>query len=448
MNSQSVVIDNSRFAGFCLAALILCSVALAIATLAFKYGDHTDSVFDVPYFVGPTVQSFLAGHGLDVCSEGMGTEGNPICFHSARMPVGTLTLAAAVKLFGDHINPVVMFKSLICLIPLWGVMAIVLRRPGQTRAYLIVCSLLLLAPLLMPLYFNSVLNLGVEEGYMLGFVALAVALLLFPWSSSILARSVLASLTLAAFYLTKSSMLPAALVLLAGLMAKAPNWRIRSLIVVLFALAPASWALIQHNAGGRYTLGTSLDGINFHKGNNASFLDRYPPPGDTNLDQFDNELNKGQSFKDEWSFNDFHLKAGFAFALENTRATLQGIARKIAVMFFSLNHYGGSTYGQFFERIVFLNMIVFRFLLWGAIGIGVFAAATNKSIGRINAIIFLLFVLAYAAPYVAGFAYTRHAMILVYPAVVLICRSLLSENRSTAPRRTPAAMGIPSKVLP
>ena len=287
-------------------------------------------------------------------------------------------------------------------------------------------------PLLMPLYFTSVLNLGVEEGYMLGFVALAVALVLFPWSSSILAWAILASLTLAAFYLTKSSMLPAALVLLAGFLARAPNWRIRALIVILFALAPLSWALIQHNAGGRYTLGTSLDGINFHKGNNAQFLDRYPPPEGHNLDEFDTELNKNLFFNDEWSFNDYHLKAGFAFAFEHFGATLQAIARKTDVVLFSLNHYGGAAYGHVFETVIFLNMILFRLFLWTAIAISVFAALTNKSIGRISGITFLLFVAAYVAPYVAGFAYTRHAMVLAMPAVILICRARLSDPAAKA----------------
>ncbi|MGO9672824.1 MAG: hypothetical protein ACLPSF_01410 [Methylocella sp.] len=396
-------------------------------------------MFDLPYLIGPSAQSFLAGHGFEACSEGMGTDGNPICFHSARMPAPMLIIAAAVKLFGDHVEPVSIFKALVCLIPLWAAMAIVLRQPGQSRTYLVACAALLLAPVLMPLYSNDFFSLAPEECYLYGFIALGVALLFFPWSSSILAWSVLASFTLAAIYLTKSSMLPAALVLLAGFLVKAPDWRIRILIVALFALAPVSWALFQHDASGRYSLGTSLDGINFHKGANAAFLDRYPPPNGTTIDRFDSDLNKGQFFKDEWSFNDFHMKAGLAFALENASAFLQAAARKANVMLFSLNHYGGTAYGHFLEMLIFVNMIAFRLLLWSATGICVFAAATNRSIGRLPAISFLAFIAAYVAPYIAGFGYTRHAILLVYPAVLLICRSLLAENRSKARSRTPAA---------
>lgn len=432
MNANSAIVENRRFGDVCLAALVLCSIIVGGFSLIFRPGAEGGSVFDLPYLIGPTAKSFLAGHGFQACSEAMGTEGNPICFQSARMPAATLILAAAVKLFGDHVQPVSIFKAFLSLIPLWAAMAIVLRQPGQSRTYLIACTALLLAPVLMPLYSNDFFSLAPEECYLFGLVALGVALLFFPLSASILALNVLAALTMAAIYLTKSSMLPAALVLLAGFLVKAPNWRIRSLLVALFALAPVTWALFQHDASGRYSLGTSLDGINFHKGNNADFLDRYPPPAGTTIDRFDLDLNKGQFFKDEWSFNDFHMKAGLAFALENANATLQGMARKANVMLFSLNHYGGTAYGRILEMIIFVNMILFRLLLWSAIGISIFAAATNRSIGRVPAIGFLLFVAAYAAPYVAGFGYTRHAMILAYPAVILVCRALLSEGRATS----------------
>ena len=113
---------------------------------------------------------------------------------------------------------------------------------------------------------------------MFGLISLAVALLLFPWSSSWVTWSVLVSIALAGIYLTKSSMLPAVLVLLAGFLLKAPTWRIRLIVLLLVAMAPVSWLFVQHNASGRYALGTSLDGINLHKGNNGLFLDHYPPP--------------------------------------------------------------------------------------------------------------------------------------------------------------------------
>ena len=98
-------------------------------------------------------------------------------------------------------------------------------------------------------------------------------------------------------------------------------------------------------------------------------------------------------------------------------------------MFFSIDHYGGVTYSHTIELILTLGIVVFRLLLWGAIAICLYAAVTNKSIGRGPAIIFLLFVMACAAPYIAGFAYTRHAMILAYPAAILWCRACLAQTQ-------------------
>ena len=215
--------------------------------------------------------------------------------------------------------------------------------------------------------------------------------------------------------------------LLAGFVLRAPAWRIKIIVLLLVALAPVSWLFVQHSASGRYALGTSLDGMNLHKGNNALFLDHYPPPPEINLDVYDAQLNEGQHFSDEWSFNDYHMKSALSFSLENPADVLRGVGRKANVMFFSIDHYGGVTYSHTIELILTLGIAVFRLLLWSAIAISLFATVTNKSIGRGPAIIFLLFVMACAAPYIAGFAYTRHAMILAYPAVILLCRASLAR---------------------
>lgn len=411
----------------CLAFLIICSIVLSCGLFIAKLHQGPLTDFQIPNFIGPTVQSLLAGHGLEVCSEGMGTPGNLICFHSARMPMGTLTIAAGVKLLGDNIERVAFLKCLLTLLPLWIAMAIILRQGLATRMYLLICTSLLLIPLLMPTYLSLVVHLAVEEGYMFGLIALAVTLLLFPWSSSWAAWTLLVALTLGGIYLTKSSMLPAVLVLLLGLLQKAPTWRIRLIVILLVALAPISWAFIQHDASGRYTLGTSLDGINLHKGNNELFLAHYPPPPEINLDVYDEQLNRGHHFDDEWSFNDYHMKSAISFILTNPINTLYGVVRKINIMFISIWHYGGNVYSNPKVMLILtMGIVVFRLLLWGAIGISVYAAVTGKSIGRVPAISFLLFIVAYSVPYIAGFAYTRHAMVLAYPAAILWCRAYLA----------------------
>jgi hypothetical protein len=67
--------------------------------------------------------------------------------------------------------------------------------------------------------------------------------------------------------------------------------------------------------------------------------------------------------------------------------------------------------------------------LWTAIGCAVYllVQAKDRSLclaGRI----FLALVAACALPYVAGFAYTRHISVLIYPAALMCCRALLPDD--------------------
>src|SRR5713226_628332 len=77
--------------------------------------DHAKAnkpLFTMTNLVGPTTRSLLAGEGLTACTEEMGTRGNPICFHAARMPMSALVVALGMRLFGDHYLRVACFKTL------------------------------------------------------------------------------------------------------------------------------------------------------------------------------------------------------------------------------------------------------------------------------------------------------------------------------------------------
>src|SRR5438309_2340523 len=83
--------------------------------------DHAKAnkpLFSMTNLVGPTTRSLLAGKGLTACTEDMGTPGNPICFHAARMPISALVVALGMGLFGDHYLRVACFKTLLLLLPI------------------------------------------------------------------------------------------------------------------------------------------------------------------------------------------------------------------------------------------------------------------------------------------------------------------------------------------
>ncbi len=408
---------------------LLLSLLISIAaTFVFNRADARRSVFALSNFVGPTAETLLHGEGLTVCSTGLGTVGNPICFHAARMPVPSAVVALGARLLGDRFPRVALFKMLLLLLPLELAGLLVCRemRAGGRGRWLAVALLLL--PFAMTPFLADVVNLQVEEGYSYSLLALATALVLFrPAGATSWRRVVVFAVTAAMLYLAKSSMAPAVAVLTLAFL-----WPLRrragmvaaTLAVVL--MTAGGWAMWQHHAAGRYTFGTSIDGVNLHKGNNEFFLARYPPgPGDT-LDRYDPAMNRGLRFPDEWSFNDYHQRAAVRFMKTHPRETAEGAWRKLEVVLFSLRKLGSKTSTGWMEALETGGILLFRVMFWGALLAAAWAVFQRPGAGRRAAGgAFLLLVGAVAVPYVVGFAYTRHISVLIYPSALLLCRMLV-----------------------
>jgi hypothetical protein len=356
------------------------------------------------------------------------------------MPMSAMVVALGMLLLGDHYLRVACFKTLLLLLPVELCIYLVWRclpRPGGRRLLVV---LLLLAPFGMMAFLADVTNILVDEWYSYSFLAFAVSLLFFnsQMLSAVggLSGALLFAMALDGLYLSKSGTLPAVLVLTLGFLVLERSGGLRWLVVVLVAAAPLGWAVHQHHASGRYSVGTSFDGINLHKGNNAGFLDHYPPRRGDSIDWYDFELNRGQHFSDEWSFSDFHRKVALDYLQTHPRETLVGDARKMDVLFFSFEKYGGTASYGVRKMIEDVGMIVLRLVLWSAIAGAIFVLirrrdSVHRSL-RVSAGVFLGVVLACALPYLAGFAYTRHVSVLIYPAALFCCRVLCErDGRST-----------------
>jgi hypothetical protein len=400
--------------------------------------DHSKAnkpLFTMTNMVGPTTQSLLAGGGLTVCTEDMGTRGNLICFHAARMPINAVFVALGIRLLGDHYLRVACFKTLLLLLPIELAIFMVWRCLPCSRWRRMLVVVLLLAPFAMTPFLADVTNIVVEEGYSYSFLAFAVAMLFFGWQLRPAPGGVWRVLMFAAaldgLYLAKSGMLPVVVVLVVGFLLVERRRGLRWLVVVMVAAAPLGWALHQHHASGRYSLGTSFDGINLHKGNNAGFLEHYPPPHGDSMDWYDFELNRGQYFSDEWSFNDYHEKAALDYLRTHPRETLEGDARKFNVLFFSIEKYGSTASYGGRKVIEDAGMAAFRLMLWAAILCAIYLVfrGGGRSL-RVASGVFLAVVAACALPFLAGFAYTRHVSVLIYPAALFCCRLLSEQNES------------------
>jgi hypothetical protein len=392
--------------------------------------------------VGPTAHSLLAGRGLEVMSELTGTDGNPMPYHAARMPLATLVVAGLTTVVGDRIAIVSIIKTILFLIPIWMAMWIVLSASLDRSASRIRVLLLLVLPFTATVFLADVVNLQVEEGYSYSLLALAFSMLVFhriwlcPAEASTavrLGRSILFAVTVSGLYLAKSSMILVALVLLWGFISVNRNNVERAIVILIIGLTPILWATHQHEVSGRYSVGTSLDGINFHKGNNAKFLDRYPPPPPTNLDLFDDELSVGQRFSNEWQFNDFHVERALEWARDNPGQELRAVLVKLQVIFLSIEHYGTNYYQGLRGLIDTEGMVLFRLLFSAALVYAIWVLFARTGDERFVGLLFVAVVISSVMPYVIGFAYTRHFVILLYPAVTVLCRAQVTRAQVTKP---------------
>lgn len=421
--------DRDRANGRVFLLLLAMTVTISLAAVQVFEGPAARvSLLVMVNLVGPTVASLLQGHGMTACTEAMGTLGNPICFHAARMPVPSLVVASGIELLGNHYLRVGYFKTLLFLLPIEAAIFVVCRRlaPRGWRRW--VGAGLLLLPFFLLTFLADVVNMQVEEGYSYSLLALALALVLFPAMASGPGwRRVLLFATAASgLYLAKSSMAPAVAVLTMAFVWPLRRERRMALTALcLVLLAPVGWAMWQHHAAGRYTLGTSIDGVNLHKGNDEIFLAHYPPTASETLDSFDPGLNRGRHFDEEWSFNDYHQRAAVAYIRTHPGETARADWRKLSVVLFSMRKLGSRPLGGVLEMVETAGLVVFRLLLWGALGIsGWWVLRGGQPWRRYAGAVFLLLIAAVALPYVVGFAYTRHVSVLIYPAALMLCRAL------------------------
>src|ERR1700751_1910521 len=182
--------------------------------------DHTKAnkpLFSMTNLMGPTTRSLLAGEGLTACTEDMGTRGNPICFHAARMPMSALVVALGMRRFGDHYLRVACFKTLLLLLPLGLCVYLVWRGLPRSGGRRLLVVLLLLAPFAITAFLADVTNILVDEGYLCSFLAAAVALLFFDVQAQSAmggwCRAVVFAIAVDGIYLSKSGAMPIVIVL-------------------------------------------------------------------------------------------------------------------------------------------------------------------------------------------------------------------------------------------
>ncbi len=203
---------------------------------------------------------------------------------------------------------------------------------------------------------------------------------------------------------------------------------------------PLGWGFYSLHATGRFAWGTSLDGINLHKGNNANFLEHYPPKDGGSLDRYDAQLSEGRMFANEWAWNDYHTHASLTYMKEQPGADIRGDLRKADVFFLSLQKIGSQPYAGALGLMTRLSMLLFRLLLWSTCLLAIFALWFGPGEERRAAILYAGVAMTVAAPYIVGFAFTRHASVLILPAALYLAHWRLSRSKS---KESSSTLGAP-----
>jgi hypothetical protein len=404
--------------------VIMSSIVAAGSAWTFK--DRNLSIFEISNFVGPTTLSFLNNGSLDVTSY----------LRGARMPLASLAVASFYTIIGDHFFQVVLLKVAISLLATWGIVYLALaRQPHTTDRRDWTINSLLFIPLVCSPFVANMVNLQVEEAYGFAPIAYCVAVLLLPKArdqkdthrinTAIILESMGFCVSACLVFLAKSSfiILSWAFVLLYCVIHRRAI--LRAIVITGMVLCCLGWANFQNIHAGKFTLGTSLDGFNFYKGNNTKFLERYPPEPGINLDIYDNELAAGRHFESEWDENSFYKDLAKQYIFENPIATFKAIAVKFNASLLSFQKYGSTASSGIRSIYETIGILLFR-LVFVASLLVIMTAIFVKRFRAIRpvSLMFLAIGASTVAPYLAGFAYTRHTSVLLFPCCLFLYATL------------------------
>ena len=417
---------------------ILIAAATLITLIALGRGARSLTVFDISDLQGLQVKNWVTGHGFGFDGALFTGNDNSIPMRCARMPLPIWTIAGLRIVFGSGMIAVNVAKAILWSLPLIVSFALIQRDQTQmalpSRAKWAAWGALLFVSLL-PVVLVNLATMTAEEGYIASPVALATTMLLFPRSwipgarnGHVILPGLLFGILIAGIYLSKSSMIAVAVLMLGALGAVSRNLRLMMFAAIPLALAVLCWGAWTSADGGRFSLGTSLDGYNLHKGNNPTFLEHYPPPPNMNIDPFYADIGVGHHYTSEADFDAGQRKEAIQYMKAHPRATIVAMGRKMSVLLFSLKKVGpGAARSPIIEWTERASRVIAQLVLWAALLVAGWQCI-RRAPSSLAAAVFLLVIAAACLPYVVGFALSRHSSILYLPAIIYIIRSAYASQ--------------------
>lgn len=413
------------------------SASLAKIYVVSTYYAVPQSLADIAFEFGPRILQLLEGGTLEFFSpDGVNTT-------SLRMPFVTVVVAALSLILGDSPQMISIVKTVFFDV----IILLLLLRLFKQRDIRLFHAVVLLLCVWGPQFWIHSYSISYEEGFTVYLMAIIILfqLILSQEKPSELFWLVLYTVLNGCILLAKSSMILLVVWNFLFLVVFVPQWSLqkRLLAVVAGLMLAFSWTGYLTVTTGQFHLGTSFDGMNLYNGHNEYAYDIYPP---LNLDRLHNRSeieHEGRriilpnlsltepEFDDVWDRDAWYKRKAVQWIYANPVNDLVLTMRKIWVMFFEVRNTPIEPdevwVETFFDWAGVGWMLIMRLLFFATLGVVIHRVA-KRQVDFKFVIILFGFLTAYSAPYVVGFAYERHAVMLFMPSFIVLITALSNRN--------------------
>jgi hypothetical protein len=359
-----------------------------------------------------------------------------ICFSAHRLPLITYFLIF-MKYLGADISITSFVKTIISY-SIICISFIVILKKFKFNIVSIIPIILIFA---IPKWILSYVEIGMEEPYLIPFLALITAIFIVNDNEPSAKYLILLVFSLVICMWLKHSMLyfPFIFSVIYGI--KYKSLQRAFLLISVCLVSSLGIAFFNYKVSDNFTLSSSWEGWNLYKGNNEHSLKYYPS---YNLDNLDNlGLIKSDTILiTEWDYNNYFKEKAYTYIKSHPMEFLKGMFIKMYVYFLDFGDSGRSlgenAYSNKLEVVNSLVLLLFRIYFMIVLITSIFLAFFKKGVSRlvkINIYFFWAMIISIGGFHWVGFAYQRHFMPMALPVAFIgiffynfLFRSRLSPN--------------------
>jgi hypothetical protein len=347
-------------------------------------------------------------------------------FVAHRFPFTIWVYSALATIFPSNMAFVFIIKNILFIPIIFATLVVIIRLTRPSRIIMISVVVIVF---FNPSFIHTLFNIGFEEGFTIPLLAAFYLLLLRAYNlqgrAQLLAFAC-SGLIGGVLYLSKSSLvglsliLPAT-VLLATIVRSHKRITTHHLLLAIVSLAPVlitmlMWGTFTKLHTGEFRINSSSDGMNFFKGNNSATLSYYPK----DLDSLQLPLLSRMPHN-EWQINDQFQSATIDFIVSHSKQWLKLTIEKCFIFFVDIRRTPLSEPVTVVDVVKAVFMLAFRILFFAILILAtlrLFQITHREQLFSI--LLYIVFLVCYAVPFLAGFCYTRHVMPIMLPTIFLV----------------------------